>query len=75
MNVGLTINTLLLIYNISDSLGRYIPNYRRPTKVFLYMVVLLRGVFLLSFPLNTIGWKFSNSLPKVSRYFIIEMKL
>lgn len=48
---GYRINTLVAVFNICDTIGRYLPNYIPNSKFQVTIFVFLRSLFIISFPL------------------------
>lgn len=48
---GYRINTLVGVFNLCDTFGRYLPNILSPNKNTVIAEVFLRFIFVFSFPL------------------------
>ncbi len=51
MSDGFRINTLITVFNVFDSIGRYLPNYLKVSKNQLSSLIFLRLLFLFSYPI------------------------
>jgi len=71
LSPSLNVNTIFLIFNVFDTIGRYGPNYIEPSKPTTKIMVFFRFLFLFTFSATAISYKtdflgfFANS------YFII----
>ena len=53
MSDGYRINTITLIMNLFDVVGRFLPNFLKLEKKNLHKIIFLRCFFIFSFPLLT----------------------
>jgi hypothetical protein len=51
MPIGWKVNTIIFIFNVCDTIGRYLPNYITVGKRGYYFLVFSRFIFLITYPL------------------------
>lgn len=54
MPLGYRINTITLIMNLFDTIGRFLPNFIKIKRTNLPILILLRSFFVFSFPILTL---------------------
>ena len=68
-------NTVLTIYNVFDTLGRYLVSKIKPTKSLAYISIVSRVVFLVTIPLNYFFCLKNYNLYFISIFLIINVAL
>lgn len=69
------LNTVLTIYNVFDTLGRYLVSKIKPTKSLAYISIVSRVVFLVTIPLNYFFCLKNYNLYFISIFLIINVAL